>query len=124
MFAFALLISILASVVFGLAPAIQSTKSDLFLAIREGARGSGDSTKTSRLRDGLIVSQLTFAVVMMVGARLLLRTFWELLQVNPGFNPARVVAAASGSQSQTIPRQMPITDLPRKRLLLGSYYGA
>ena len=91
--AFALLISILASVVFGLAPAIQSTKPDLFLAIREGARGSGDSTKTNRLRDGLIVSQLTFAVVMMIGAGLLLRTFWELLQVNPGFNPARVVAA-------------------------------
>jgi predicted permease len=92
--AFALLISVLACAIFGLAPAIQSTKSDLFVAIREGARGSGDSTKTIHLRDGLIVSQLTFAVVMMVGAGLLLRTFWELLEQNPGFDPTRVVAAS------------------------------
>jgi predicted permease len=91
--AFAFLISLLTGLLFGLAPAIHSTKSDLSSQIREGARGSGYSAKTGRLRDVLIVSELAFAVVLMVGAGLLLRTLRELLQENPGFNPTHVVAA-------------------------------
>src|SRR5690348_3235489 len=91
--AFALLISILTGLVFGLAPAFRSARVTLSSAIREGARGSGDSTKTGRLRDGLIVSELAFAVILMVGAGLLLRTLRNLLQENPGFNPTRVVTA-------------------------------
>jgi predicted permease len=63
-------------------------------AIREGAQGSGYSAKTFRLRSLLIVSELALAVVLMVGAGLLLRTFWGLLQENPGFNPSRVVTAS------------------------------
>jgi predicted permease len=91
--AFALAISVLTGLVFGLAPALQSAKRTLSSAIREGARGSGYSAKTSRLRDVLIVSELAFAVVLMVGAGLLLRTLRDLLQENPGFNPTPVVAA-------------------------------
>src|SRR5579864_9016382 len=90
---FALGISLLTGLLFGLAPAIHSTRSNLSLQIREGARGSGYGTRTGRLRDALIVSELAFAVVLMVGAGLLLRTLRELLQENPGFNPTRVVAA-------------------------------
>jgi predicted permease len=90
---FALAISVLPGLAFGLAPALQSAKAALSPAIREGARGSGYSTKTGRLRDALIVSELAFAVVLMVGAGLLLRTLLDLLQENPGFNPTQVVAA-------------------------------
>jgi predicted permease len=60
---------------------------------REGAHGSGYGTKTGRLRDALIVSELALAVVLMVGAGLLLRTLRELLRENPGFNPTQVIAA-------------------------------
>jgi len=91
--AFALLISLLTGLLFGLAPAIHSTRAAMSPAIREGSRGSGYSTKTSRLRDVLIVSELAFAVVLMVGAGLLLRTLRDLLQENPGFNPTQIVAA-------------------------------
>jgi len=91
--AFALLISILTGLVFGLAPALHSAKSAFSSAIREGGRGSGYSTKTGRLRDVLIVSELTFAVMLMVGAGLLLRTLRDLLQENPGFSPTQVVTA-------------------------------
>jgi len=91
--AFALLVSMLAGLGFGLVPAIQSSKAEIAVAIREGARGSGTSGKTSRLRGFLIVSESALAVVLMVGAGLLLRTFWGLLQKNPGFNPSRIVAA-------------------------------
>src|SRR5713101_6112283 len=90
---FALLISIFTGIIFGLAPAFQAMKADMTAAIREGAQGSGYSAKTFRLRSLLIVSELALAVVLMVGAGLLLRTFWGLLQENPGFNPSRIVAA-------------------------------
>jgi len=91
--AFALLISLLAGLGFGLVPAVQSSKAEIAVAIREGARGSGTSGKTNRLRGLLIASESALAVVLMVGAGLLLRTFWGLLQENPGFNPSRIVAA-------------------------------
>src|SRR5262249_40160224 len=73
--------------------AVQSSNAEIAIAIREGARGSGTSGKTTRLRGLLIASETALAVVLMVGAGLLLRTFWGLLQENPGFNPSRVVAA-------------------------------
>ena len=91
--AFALLISILTGLIFGLAPALQSSKVGISSAIREGGRGSGYSTKTGRVRDALIVSELALAVMLMVGAGLLLRTLCDLLHENPGFNPTQVVAA-------------------------------
>ncbi len=90
---FALLVSLLAGLGFGLVPALQSSKAEIAVAIREGARGSGTSGKTSRLRGVLIASESALAVVLMVGAGLLLRTFWGLLQENPGFNPSRIVVA-------------------------------
>src|SRR5882724_8557764 len=88
------LCSIFTGIIFGLAPAFQAMKADMTAAIREGAQGSGYSAKTFRLRSLLIVSELALAVVLMVGAGLLLRTFWGLLQENPGFNPSRVVTAS------------------------------
>src|SRR5690242_7048077 len=91
--AFSLLVAILTGVVFGLAPALHSARGALALAIREGGRGSSSGTRTGRLRDVLIVSELAFAVILMVGAGLLLRTLRDLLQENPGFNPAHVVTA-------------------------------
>jgi predicted permease len=91
---FALLISIFTGIIFGLAPAFQAMKADMTAGIREGAQGSGTSAKTFRLRSVLIVSELALTVVLMVGAGLLLRTFWGLLQENPGFNPSTVVTAS------------------------------
>ena len=107
---FALLISILTGLLFGLAPALHSARVALSSAIREGGRGSGYSTRTGRLRDVLIVSELAFAVVLMVGAGLLLRTFRDLLRENPGFNPTQVVAANTW---------LPVPDDPKDDPYLG-----
>ena len=91
--AFALAVSLLAGLGFGLVPALQSSKAEIAVAIREGGRGSGTSSKTNRLRGVLIASESALAVVLMVGAGLLLRTFWGLLQENPGFTPTKIVIA-------------------------------
>ncbi|HXM15738.1 MAG TPA: FtsX-like permease family protein [Candidatus Eremiobacteraceae bacterium] len=112
--AFVLLISILTGLVFGIAPALQSAKDALFSAVREGGRGSGYSTKTGRLRDVLIVSELAFAVILMVGAGLLVRTLRDLLQENPGFNPTQVVTANTWLGVSNDPKADPYLDIPGK----------
>jgi predicted permease len=91
---FALTISILTGLFFGLVPALQSTKAEVFSAIRDGARGTGYGKRTTRLRGLLIVCELALAVVLMVGAGLLLRSFATLLKENPGFNPPGLVVAS------------------------------
>jgi putative ABC transport system permease protein len=91
---FAMVISFLTALVFGIAPAIQSTAADLLISLREGARGSGYSTKTHRLRGLLIVSELAFTMVLMIGAGLLMRTLWSLLREDPGFSSNNVVVSS------------------------------
>jgi len=113
--AFALVISILTGLVFGLAPALYSAKAALTSAIREGGgRGSGFSSKTGRLRDVLIVSELALAVILMVGAGLLLRTLRDLLRENPGFNPTQVVTANMQLPNPNDPKTDPYLDIPRR----------
>jgi len=111
---FALLISVLTGLLFGLVPAFHSANAALSSAIREGGRGSGYSTKTGRLRDVLVVSELAFAVILMVGAGLLLRTLRELLIENPGFNPTQVVAANMQLPNPNDPQTDPYLDIPRR----------
>ncbi|HEY6328595.1 MAG TPA: ABC transporter permease, partial [Blastocatellia bacterium] len=112
--AFALAISLLTGLAFGLAPALQSAKATIASAIREGARGSGYGAKTIRLRDALIVSELAFAVVLMVGAGLLLRTLSDLLRQNPGFNPTQVVAANISLPEPNDPKADPYLNLAQQ----------
>jgi predicted permease len=111
---FALLLSILTGLVFGLAPALHSARATLSSAIREGGRGSGYGTKTARLRDVLIVSELAFAVMLMVGAGLLLRTLQDLLRENPGFNPTQVVTANIQLPSPNEDANDPYLDVPHR----------
>jgi predicted permease len=114
--AFALLISILTGLVFGLAPALHSAKGALTSAIREGGRGSGYSTKTGRVRDILIVSEVAFALILMVGAGLLLRTLRDLLQQNPGFNPTQVVTANIQLPNPNDPNTDPYHDISHRAI--------
>lgn len=90
---FALLTSLLMGLLFGLAPAMRSSRYALTSVLREGTGGAGYSAKTSRLRDALTIAELALSVVLMIGAGLLLRTLGDLLRESPGFNPAQVVTA-------------------------------
>jgi predicted permease len=88
--AFAFGISLLTGVLFGLAPALQTSRTDLAGAIREGTRGSKGRGGT-RARSVLVVLETALAVVLLAGAGLLIRSFLELQHVDPGFKPEGVV---------------------------------
>jgi predicted permease len=90
--AFALTVSVVAGIVFGLAPAWLMSRHDLIGTIRQEGRGSSGSRERSRARHILVISEVALSLVLMVAAGLLLRSFWDLFQVQLGFNPTRVVA--------------------------------
>lgn len=84
-------LSLLTAIVFGLAPAWQSSRFSLQTALKGHGRGASDSRSQQRLRAALVIGEVTLAVVLLVGAGLLLRTFSHLLQVRLGFQPENVL---------------------------------
>jgi predicted permease len=108
---FATLISVFTGVIFGFAPALQSAKTDIFVALRESARGSGYSVKAHRVRGLLIISELAFTVVLMVGAGLLMRTFWRILQEDPGFSSTHIVVSSIWLPIPNDPKLDPYLDI-------------
>jgi putative ABC transport system permease protein len=76
-------VALLTGLLFGAAPAVHATRRQLATAIREGGRGQ--ATRGGRLRSGLIVAEMALAVVLLVGAGLLIRSFVELTRVDAGF---------------------------------------
>jgi predicted permease len=89
---FALAVSVAAGTFFGLAPAWLMSRFDVNGTLRQEGRGSSASRDRSRARQILVISELALSLVLMVAAGLLLRSFWELFMVQPGFNPDRVMS--------------------------------
>src|SRR6201995_5822175 len=84
---FAFAVSIVTGVAFGLLPAFQAARADQIQNLREGGRGSGLGRRHTRVSRALVIAEVALSVVLLAGAGLLLRSFWRVVQVNPGFNP-------------------------------------
>jgi putative ABC transport system permease protein len=87
---FTLLVSLLTGLAFGTAPALRASRVALVQTLNEGGRGSGGPGR-QRVRNALIVAEVALALVLLVGAGLLLRSLGRILDVDPGFNPESVL---------------------------------
>jgi predicted permease len=102
--AFAIVVSVAAGTIFGLAPAWLTSRLNLTETLRQEGRGSNGSRRRSRLRHVLVIGELALSLVLMVAAGLLLRSFWDLFKVQLGFNPTRVVAIETSLPNPNDPK--------------------
>jgi predicted permease len=86
---FTILVCVAAAVVSGVAPAVQSARADLNASLKEGGRGAG--ARSNRLRGLLVVSEVSLALVALIGAGLFARGFQAARRINPGFDPNHVL---------------------------------
>lgn len=91
--AFTALVSLFTGVLFGFAPALRVSRPDVVVALNESARGSSETARGRRLRGILVTTEMVLAFVLLAGAGLLLRSFWQLQKVPLGFDPHNVITA-------------------------------
>jgi len=105
--AFALVTAVLSGLVFGLAPALHVPATALHDVLKDATRGSTQSKSQGRLRSSLVVSEIAFACMLLVGAGLLGRSFLRVLDVSLGFRPERAVSVRvdPDTRYQTQPQQ-------------------
>lgn len=105
---FLLAVTILTSVGFGLVPALQASSVNVNDTLKEGARGSSESFRRSRLRSLLVVSEFALALMLLIGAGLMIRSFSALQAVDAGFNPHNVssmMVSVAGSKEEDAGRR-------------------
>ena len=90
---FALGISVITGLLFGLAPSVQLASPRLMDKLQHGVRNIGVGARQQRFLSGLVVAEFAISLILLVGAGLLLRSFWKVLQVQPGMNPEHLVVA-------------------------------
>ena len=122
LFFFAFVISIFTGVLFGLAPALQASNPNQVENLREGGRGSGASRRHSRLSRILVVSEVALSIVLLAGAGLLLRSFWRVLQVRPGFNPSHLTTVQIWIPQPNNPDADPYTQMDKRSAFLTEVY--
>jgi len=88
---YTLVISLLTGIIFGLAPALQISRSHLSESLKEGTRGSTSGRRSHLVRSGLVVSEVALSLMLLIGAGLLLRSFVLMLTEDLGFNPSDVL---------------------------------
>jgi putative ABC transport system permease protein len=87
---FTLAVTMLSGIIFGIAPAL-SAKANLSIALKDSGRGAIGTRRGQRLRSILVVSEIALALILLVGAGLMIRSFLRLLAVDPGFNPRNLL---------------------------------
>jgi predicted permease len=99
--AFAVAVSLITGLVFGLAPALQSSSTTLNASLKESAGRTGTGFRHQRMRSLLVVSEMSLALLLLIGAGLLIRTLIALRSVHPGFDPRHVVTTETTLDPET-----------------------
>jgi putative ABC transport system permease protein len=90
-FLFTLIVSVITGLLFGMVPALQSTKTNFNEALKEGGKGSSGKASHNRARNVLVVAEVALSLVLLIGAGLMIRSFVEMLRSDFGINPANVL---------------------------------
>ncbi|HEY7543738.1 MAG TPA: ABC transporter permease, partial [Blastocatellia bacterium] len=88
---FTLVVSVVTSLIFGLVPALKVSRVDLQEALKSGSKGATMGAGSKRMRNALVVAEVALTVVLLVGAGLLIKSFWLLIKVDPGFRAENVL---------------------------------
>jgi putative ABC transport system permease protein len=110
--AFTAVVALLTSVLFSLAPALRSLKVELSDSLKDGGQGGSSGASRQRFRNALVVVQMALAVLLLVGAGLMLRSLWSLQRVPIGFDPSNVL---------TLRVSLPTTSYPNAEQVVGFY---
>jgi putative ABC transport system permease protein len=100
---FGLAMSVLTGLVFGLVPALTGLRVDVGETLKEGGRSGGGSPARQRMRSLLVVGELALSVALLVGAGMLLRSFWQVQKVDPGFDTAQLLSMQINLPSDRFP---------------------
>jgi putative ABC transport system permease protein len=120
---FTLAVSFATAVLVGSAPAFQAARTDLNLALREGERKTTAGKAGRRTRHALAVSEIALAMVLLVGAGLMINSVLRLQQVNPGFDPTNVLNfELSVSEGAPYVERLPRGDIERATPLVTAFY--
>ena len=111
---FTLGVSVLTGVVFGLLPAFEASRTDANEALKESGRGTAGSRRSQRARSAFVVAQVALALVLLVGAGLLVRSFRRLTSVDPGFDPTNLLTARVQLQSRKYSEDAQVADFFRR----------
>ena len=115
---FLLSVTMLTALAFGLAPAMRAAAANLSAALKEGGRGDSAGMRHNRQRSFLVASEFALAFVLLIGAGLMIRSFFALQSVNPGFNPhnvlSMVVSVAGTKEAAPHRRELFYRELLRK----------
>jgi putative ABC transport system permease protein len=114
--AFTFAMSLVTGVLFGLVPAWQATGTDLNRALREDSRTATGAGRLKLIRSGLVVAEIGLSLVLLIGAGLLLQSFWKLLHVNPGFRAENVVTGSVNLPRVRYPEARQRADFFRRTL--------
>lgn len=116
--AYTVAISALTGLVFGLAPALQAGRLNIQEVLRDGARGSGNSGRRARVRNGLVIVEVAPTLVLLVGASLFVRSFLNIQSANPGFDTAPLLTLrfymTGDAYAQDQQKQQRVEDLVRR----------
>ncbi len=111
---FTLGISVLTGILFGLIPAIAASRPNLAATLNEGSSRSGTSFRQGKVRSILVISEVALALVLVIGAALLIRTFRNLGEVDPGFDTHNVLTMAMSISGDRFQMTAPVAQLARE----------